>query len=62
MNVPREASGSGVILTNDGYIVTNNHVVDNADKIEVVLSNRRKVLTVRVIGKDANTDLALIKN
>ncbi len=59
-NVPREASGSGVILTNDGYIVTNNHVVDNAEKIEVVLANRRKV-TARVIGKDANTDLALIK-
>lgn len=58
--VPRAASGSGVILTPDGYIVTNNHVVDNADKIEVVLSNRRKV-TAKVIGKDANTDLALIK-
>ncbi len=58
--VPRAASGSGVILTADGYIVTNNHVVDNADKIEVVLSNRRKV-TAKVIGKDANTDLALIK-
>ncbi|RZL47880.1 MAG: PDZ domain-containing protein [Pedobacter sp.] len=59
-NVPRAASGSGVILTPDGYIVTNNHVVDNADKIEVVLSNKRKV-TAKVIGKDANTDLALIK-
>lgn len=58
--VPSAASGSGVILTADGYIVTNNHVVDNADKIEVILSNRRKV-TARVIGKDANTDLALIK-
>lgn len=58
--VPRAASGSGVILTPDGYIVTNNHVVDNADKIEVVLSNRKKV-TAKVIGKDANTDLALIK-
>ncbi|TKC12364.1 PDZ domain-containing protein [Pedobacter polaris] len=58
--VPRAASGSGVILTSDGYIVTNNHVVDNADKIEVILSNRRKV-TAKVIGKDANTDLALIK-
>eukprot|EP00759_Apiculatamorpha_spiralis_P007308 PhF_6_TR14304/c0_g3_i1/m.22974 len=58
--VPRAASGSGVILTSDGYIVTNNHVVDNADKIEVVLSNRRKVMA-KVIGKDANTDLALIK-
>ncbi|MEE1946166.1 trypsin-like peptidase domain-containing protein [Pedobacter sp. KR3-3] len=58
--VPRAASGSGVILTPDGYIVTNNHVVDNADKIEVVLSNRKKVMA-KVIGKDANTDLALIK-
>jgi serine protease Do len=59
-SVPRAASGSGVILTADGYIVTNNHVVDNADKIEVVLSNRKKVMA-KVIGKDANTDLALIK-
>lgn len=57
---PRAASGSGVILTADGYIVTNNHVVDKADKIEVILSNRRKVLA-KVIGKDPNTDLALIK-
>ncbi|WP_293299142.1 trypsin-like peptidase domain-containing protein [Pedobacter sp. UBA4863] len=57
---PQAASGSGVILTADGYIVTNNHVVDKADKIEVILSNRHKV-TAKVIGKDANTDLALIK-
>ncbi|HKG05099.1 MAG TPA: Do family serine endopeptidase [Pedobacter sp.] len=57
---PRAASGSGVILTPDGYIVTNNHVVDNADKIEVILSDRRKV-SAEVIGKDPNTDLALIK-
>lgn len=60
VQVPRAASGSGVILTADGYIVTNNHVVDNADKIEVILSNKRKVIA-KVIGKDANTDLALIK-
>jgi S1-C subfamily serine protease len=58
--MPRAASGSGVILTPDGYIVTNNHVVDNADKIEVILSNKRKV-SAKVIGKDPNTDLALIK-
>lgn len=58
--MPRAASGSGVILTPDGYIVTNNHVVDNADKIEVILSDRRKV-SAKVIGKDPNTDLALIK-
>lgn len=57
---PQAASGSGVILTSDGYIVTNNHVVDKADKIEVILANRRKA-TAKVIGKDPNTDLALIK-
>ncbi|MBY0542217.1 MAG: trypsin-like peptidase domain-containing protein [Sphingobacteriaceae bacterium] len=59
-SVPRASSGSGVILTADGYIVTNNHVVDGADKIEVVLANKRKV-SAKVIGKDKNTDLALIK-
>lgn len=59
-NVPRAASGSGVILTADGYIATNNHVVENADKIEVILSDRRKVIA-KVIGRDPNTDLALIK-
>lgn len=58
--VPRAASGSGVILTPDGYIVTNNHVVDNAEKIQVILSDRRKV-EAKVIGTDPNTDLALIK-
>jgi serine protease Do len=57
---PRAASGSGVILTPDGYIVTNNHVVDNASKIQVILSDRRKV-EAKVIGRDPNTDLALIK-
>jgi serine protease Do len=58
--MPRAASGSGVILTTDGYIVTNNHVVENAEKIEVVLSDRRKV-AAKVVGRDPNTDLALIK-
>ncbi len=58
--MPRAASGSGVILTPDGYIVTNNHVVDNAQKVEVVLHDRRKVIA-KVIGTDPNTDLALIK-
>lgn len=57
---PRAASGSGVILTPDGYIVTNNHVVNNAAKIQVVLSDRRKV-EAKVIGTDPLTDLALIK-
>jgi serine protease Do len=58
--VPRAASGSGVILTPDGYIVTNNHVVDNAEKVEVILSDRRKVIA-KVVGRDPNTDLALLK-
>lgn len=58
--LPQFGSGSGVILTSDGYIVTNNHVIDKADKIEVILSNRNKVVA-KVIGKDPNTDLALIK-
>lgn len=57
---PAQGSGSGVIISDDGYIVTNNHVVDNADKIDVILPDKRS-LTAKVIGRDANTDLALIK-
>jgi serine protease Do len=56
----QEASGSGVILTEDGYIVTNNHVIDQADKIEVVLNDKRSY-TATLIGKDPTTDLALLK-
>ena len=56
----QEASGSGVILTEDGYIVTNNHVIDQADKIEVVLNDKRSY-TATMIGKDPTTDLALLK-
>lgn len=52
--------GSGVIVTGDGYIMTNNHVVEDAEKIEVILSDKR-VLQAKVIGRDKNTDLALIK-
>src|SRR5690606_21298357 len=52
--------GSGVIVTGDGYIMTNNHVVEDADKIEVILADKR-VLEAKVIGRDKNTDLALIK-
>ncbi|MFD1629595.1 Do family serine endopeptidase [Pseudopedobacter beijingensis] len=59
-NTPSMGKGSGVIVTDDGYIMTNNHVVDNADKIEVILTDKR-VLQAKVIGKDKNTDLALIK-
>jgi len=57
---PARASGSGVIISTDGYIVTNNHVVEGADKIEVELTNK-KVYDAKIIGRDPNTDLALIK-
>lgn len=54
------ASGSGVILTKDGYIVTNNHVIDKAEKIEVVLNDKRE-FTATLVGTDPNTDIALLK-
>lgn len=57
---PQQSSGSGVIISDDGYIVTNNHVVENGDKVEVVLDDKRDY-TARVIGTDPTTDLALIK-
>jgi len=56
----QKASGSGVIISSDGFIVTNNHVVNGATKITVTLDNRRNY-TAKVIGTDPNTDLALIK-
>ena len=56
----REATGSGVIISADGYIVTNNHVVDGADELTVTL-NDNKEFSARIIGADKTTDLALIK-
>ena len=56
----QRASGSGVIISEDGYIVTNNHVVDNADAIDVTLSNK-KSYKAKVIGTDPAYDLAVIK-
>lgn len=58
---PIASSGSGVIISADGYIVTNNHVIEGADDIEVQLSNSRKAYKAKVIGIDPNTDLALLK-
>ncbi|MCF8425052.1 MAG: trypsin-like peptidase domain-containing protein, partial [Bacteroidia bacterium] len=55
-----QGSGSGVIISQDGYIVTNNHVVDDAVKIEVVLNDKRTYIA-EVIGTDPNTDLALLR-
>jgi serine protease Do len=56
----QRASGSGVIISQDGYIVTNNHVVNGANEITVTMNNRKNY-TAKVIGTDPNTDLALIK-
>lgn len=55
-----QASGSGVIISSDGYIVTNNHVIDNSKKIKVVLNDRRSY-EAKLVGADATTDLALLK-
>ncbi len=52
--------GSGVIISSDGYIITNNHVVEDAENIEVTLNDNRKV-KAELIGKDPNTDIALLK-
>jgi serine protease Do len=57
---PAEGSGSGVILTNDGYIVTNNHVIAMSTDIVVVLNDKRS-FKAKLIGKDPSTDLALLK-
>jgi Do/DeqQ family serine protease len=57
----RAAAGSGVIISADGYIVTNNHVVDGADELTVTLSENSKEYSARIIGSDNTTDLALIK-
>jgi len=60
MSREQQGSGSGVIIRSDGYIVTNNHVVQNATKVEVTLTNN-KVYEAKVIGTDPATDVALIK-
>lgn len=57
---PRVGFGSGVIISKDGYIVTNNHVIDGADEIVVKLNDNRE-FKGRVIGTDPNSDLALVK-
>jgi len=59
-NQPQAGLGSGVIITADGYILTNNHVVEGADEIEVVLNDSRRA-PGKVIGTDPDTDLAILK-
>ena len=56
----QQGEGSGVIISPDGYIVTNNHVVDGATELTVSMSDKRE-MKARVIGKDAKTDVALVK-
>ena len=65
-NMPKDrierSLGSGVIISSDGYIVTNNHVIDGADKILVSLpDNSKKEYEAKIIGKDPRSDLAVIK-
>ncbi len=56
----QEGSGSGVIITDDGYIVTNNHVIDKSSDIEVILNDKRS-FKAKLIGADPATDIALLK-
>lgn len=61
MTIPEQrASGSGVIITRDGYIVTNNHVIENADEINVTLTNK-KSYKAELVGTDPSSDLAVLK-
>ncbi len=57
---PTHSSGSGVIISDDGYIVTNHHVIEDATNIEVVMNNNQRFYA-KVVGKDHTTDLALLK-
>jgi Do/DeqQ family serine protease len=59
---PREVQGygSGVIISNDGYIITNNHVVENAESVDVTLNDKR-TFTAKVVGRDPGSDIALLK-
>lgn len=56
----QQGSGSGVILSEDGYIVTNNHVIDRAENIKVVLNDKRE-FEAKLVGTDPSTDIALLK-
>lgn len=56
----RVGFGSGVIISKDGYIITNNHVVENANEVSVTLNDNRE-LTAKVVGTDSQSDLALLK-
>lgn len=59
-NAPQSGVGSGVIVSQDGYVLTNNHVIDRMDGIEVILSDGRRV-QAQVVGSDPDTDLAVLR-
>lgn len=59
-SVPQRASGSGVVVSQDGFIITNNHVIDGASEIKVTLNNQTSY-TAKVVGADASSDLAVLK-
>ncbi|MEE8358737.1 MAG: trypsin-like peptidase domain-containing protein [Candidatus Hydrothermarchaeales archaeon] len=59
-DIPQEGVGSGIILTVDGYILTNAHVVEDAEKVEVTLSDG-EVAFAEIVGKDPTTDIAVVK-
>jgi serine protease Do len=58
--VPQTGAGSGIVISSDGYVVTNNHVVEDANKVTVTLSDGR-AFDATVVGTDAQTDLAVLK-
>ncbi len=61
MPMPKQhGMGSGVIVTKDGYLLTNNHVVDNADEVKVALGDGRE-FSAKVVGKDPKSDIAVLK-
>ena len=57
---PQHGLGSGVIVTKDGYILTNNHVVENAESLEVTMADKSKVMA-KLVGRDPNNDIAVIR-
>ncbi len=57
---PSESSGSGFIVSKDGYILTNNHVVEGADRVKVLMSDRRE-FKAKIVGRDPQTDVAVLK-